>query len=300
VCIVQISVYNPTAIVPFPIQLPFIYDSGSAKWLVYGNQQPDLRNNFTSYAKLVSSSGAISVGFEFNIYGPVEASSSGNTFGGTPYNSATVSFQNSAGVVDYTIYFVQKPGLAGTNSNCDKTSSNYSGLPIANLANPTSNVSDNSTCSTTTNPFSDETILHTINNKIMAGGYQLVTKAYTSNNWTGTAVVRTDIFPPSPIAATNILSVASFPSAQVKTDSTGPYLAISNSSPFVQNGHQCISSLNSCDYTNSPNYTYSSSGASNAAPTVIRPSPAWPSGQSINSFSLHLQNAAGWDIFVTN
>ena len=300
VCVVQISVYNPTAIVPFPIQLPFINDSASGKWLVYGNQQPDLRNNFTSYAKLASSSGAISVGFEFNIYGPVEASSSGNTFGSNPYNSASVSFQNSAGVVDYTIYFVQKPSLAGSNSNCDKTSSNYAGLPIANLANPTSSASDNSTCSTVTNPFTDETILHTINDKIMAGGYQLVTKAYTSSNWTGTAVVRTDTFPPTPLAASYLLSTAFFPSAQVKTDSSGSYLAISNTSPFVQNGHQCISTLNSCDYTNNPNYTYASSGASSAAPTVIRPAPAWPNGQTINSFSLHLQNSAGWDIFVTN
>lgn len=301
VCTVQISVYNPTAVVPFPIQLPFIKDSVSGKWLVYGNQQPDLRNNFTSYAKLVTSSGVIGVGFEFNIYAPVEASASGNTFGGIPYNSASVSFQNAAGVIDYTIYFVQKPGLAASNSGCDKNSSNYSGLPIANLANPSSNVSDNLTCNTSTNDFADETVIRTINSKILAGGYQLVTKAYTSNNWTGTPVVRTDIFPPAPIAASNLLSPSYFPFAQVKTDSTGSYLAISNSSPFIQNGHQCISSLNSCDYDKSPNFTYSTAGASSAAPTILRPSPAWPSGQKITSFSLHLQDSKnGWDIFVTN
>lgn len=301
ICTVQISVYNPTAVVPFPIQIPFIYDSGSGNWLIYGNQQPDLRNNATSFARLVTSSGNISVGFEFNVYGPIEASTSGNTYGGNPYNSATVTFQNAAGVIDYTIYFIQKPGLASTNSACDVSSSNYSGLPIANLANPSSNVNDNSTCSTITNGFSDETVLNTINSKILAGGYQLVTKAYTSNNWTGTPVIRNDILPPTPIAASNLLNKSYFPSALASTDSTGPYLAISNASPFVQNGHQCISSLNSCDYSNNPNYTYSLSGASNPAPTILRPTPAWPNGTAINSFSLHLQDPKnGWDIFVTN
>jgi len=74
------------------------------------------------------------------------------------------------------VNFANKPA-------CPTTSPTYWGLPIDNAANP-----NNATFCGNWIQYPDETVLNTINNKIALGNYQLIVKAYSSNNRTGNAV----------------------------------------------------------------------------------------------------------------
>jgi hypothetical protein len=274
----------------------YIYSSGS--WYVYGNQQPDVQIGFETFAQLSNSSSSFVVGIDFGISGGVEPLAS------NPYNSATATFQDANGNVDYTVQFVQKTSVGGS---CAPSSSNYYGLPITDVANPSSTTPDLSSANACNNwiNFADQTVLNTINSHIAAGGYRIIVKAYTTNNWTGTPVIATQSLS-TPLITSDVMNIAMFPQVQPKTDSTGPYLSIPNAGDYTLIGSVCLSSSTSvgyCDMTNLPPYTSVYNFNNNVAlANSYRPKSAdgWPSGQTIQSYFVHAQDKYGRDLRVNN
>jgi hypothetical protein len=291
-CLANLDFHNPSDGNSGPMQAYFLYNAQTNSWLFSGDHQQNITNGFTSFAQYSVSSNSIQVGISFSINSQTLALSA------NPYNSAVAYFQDANGNTDYTIYFVQK-NQGSNNGPCPTTSSGYWGLPIANVANPAQNnsidlVSGNA-CSTTV-MYSDQSILNTINNHIKNGGYKLVVKAYSDYNWGATSgATETDITQnlTTPLLTTSQLSPSMFASVSTGVDSTGPYLKVNNPTDYTQVGNVSMSTSNS-------NYSWTSNGTGWAVKSVYRPSPAWPSGQTIGSFFLSFINKYNQQLNVTN
>ncbi|MBU3618577.1 carboxypeptidase-like regulatory domain-containing protein [Polynucleobacter sp. JS-Fieb-80-E5] len=278
------------------INQTYIYDSSSGNWLLYGNQQGNVQVGFQSYAQLSNATNTFNVGINFGIMGNNE------TAANNPYNSATATFQTASGTVDATINFIQKTSVGGS---CSPSSSNYYGLPITDVTNPSTRTPDLASSNACNNwiTISDESTLKTVNSHIAAGGYKLVVKAYTSNNWTGTPVTVTQTLT-SPLITSDVINVSMFPKVAPATGASGPYLSISNASDYTLVGSVCMSSnaqIGYCDMTNKPSNTSVYNSNSNVALLgKYSPLTAWPSGQTIRTYFVHAQDKYGRDLRVNN
>ena len=283
VCQISFNFTQPSG-TPQPITFGWIYDQASGKWLMYGDQQPDMNIDFGSFAQLSNSAKTFQVGIGFNILGNIE------TGANNPYNSAVATFQTSAGTIDYTVYFAQKTSVGGA---CDPSNSAYNGLPIANNANPSSQVIDTSTgqaCWTWVY-YNDQAILNTINSHIINGGYQLIVKGYSSNNWTGSPVTFTQNLT-TPLLTSSVLNSSMFPIIQAKNDSTGPYLYIPNAADYLLIGSVDFSS-SSHSFAYNPNRNV-------ALKQIYRPAPSdnFSSTETIQTYFVHARDKYGRDLRV--
>ena len=278
------------------IDLTHIYNSSTGNWLFYGNQQGNVETSFSSFAQLSSSNNTFNVGIGFSIRGNAESAAN------NPYNSATATFQTANGAVDYTVKFIQKSSVGGS---CLPSNSNYYGLPITDVTNPSTTAPDLSSfdaCSTWI-VVSDQSVLKIINSHIAAGGYQLVVNAYTSNNWTGAPVTVTESLM-SPLITSDVINVAMFPKVVPVSGSSGPYLSISNASDYTQRGSVCMSSntqIGYCDQTNMPSYTSLDNANDNMALLdKYTPVVAWPTGQTLRTYFFMTVDKYGRDLRVNN
>jgi hypothetical protein len=206
-----------------------------------------------------------------------------------PYNSATASFQDKNGNVDYSVNFAQKTA-------CPTTLSYYYGIPVDD---PT--MSNNSTfcgnwLSTT------DTLLTTINQHIAQGGYKLVVRAYTSFDRTGTPVELVQILT-KPLLVSTQVTAADFPQASITSDATGPLLSISNAADYIQSGSVCLSSASSptyCDMANKPLHTTEYKSML-PLQSIYRPNPAdgWASNEAIRSIYIHVHDRFDRDLQVS-
>jgi hypothetical protein len=279
----------------------FIYSGTNSNipWQLYGDQQGNLRSDFVSnYASLSNSSGTITYGLDFQIEGNTDIVSAANN----PYNSAIATFQDSSGNVDFTIRFIQKTSVGGA---CSPSNSSYPGLLITDITNPSSTTPDltsTNACSASLNYTSGNTTLNTVNTNIAKGGYKLVVKAYTSSDWSGTAVTNTYSIN-SPLLSSNVVNSSMFPLVSTVTGSSGPAIAISNASDYILIGSVCMSTQSSCDLTNQPSYTsvYSPTISNIALLSKYSPISSWPSGSTVQSYYVHAENKKyGYDLRVTN
>jgi hypothetical protein len=214
-----------------------------------------------------------------------------------PYNSAKAEFTDKNGVIDATLYFLQKP------STCPTTAKTYYGLPYANTTTPTSKTPD-ALCNNWYT-FDDETVLKNLNKKILQGGYKIVISAYTSSSWTGTAVTK-DVPIRQALLTSDQINASMFPVVQATSDSTGPYLSIPNASDYALIGSVCLSSNTAsgfCDMEKMPKYT-SHYSYNNDRPLLntYRPiaSDNWPAGQTIRTYFVHARDKYGRDLRVNN
>jgi hypothetical protein len=263
----------------------FKYEPSIGDWVVYGNQQEDLQDGFNSFAQLSNSNGVFWVGLDFGIQ---------KRDNPDYYNSAKAEFKDKNGNVDTTHYFLQKPSTCPTNSRT------YYGLPYANTQNPTSQTPD-ADCNSWFN-FNSETLLKTMNTKILQGGYKVVVTAYTSNNWTGASIVK-EVPVKTPFLTSDKVNASMFPVVRPKVDSSGPYLDIPNASDFILTGSVCLSSIGGCDMTNLPNYTSHYQHNFNV-PLLSKYRPiaadGWPVGVNIRSYFVHAQDKYGRDLRVND
>jgi len=291
VCNVSFLVANPKQASTSKVTIYYIYDATIGDWLAYGNQQPDIDDGFDTFAQLSTGSNKFRVGIDLNVRDKKKL---------YPYNSAKAEFKDKSGTIDSTFYMKQKP------TTCPTTSNTYYGLPIANNTDPTSKVAD-AACNTWYF-FDDETLPKKINPKIMQGGYTIVFTAYTDNNWSTGAVVKT-VQVTTPLLTSDKINVSMFPKVLPKTDKTGPYLSIPNASDYSLIGSVCLSSVSLsvsgyCNMT-APLKQYTSVYETNGEPSLLsvyRPIAAtnWPSDQTIKTFFVHAKDKYGRDLRVNN
>ena len=278
----------------------FIYSGTNSNipWQLYGDQQGNLRPDFVSnYASLSNSTSTITYGLDFQIEGNTDIVLPANN----PYNSAIVTFQDASGNVDYTIRFVQKTSVGGI---CSPSNSNYAGLPITDITNPSSTTADltsSNACSSSFTYTSNNSTLNTVNTNIAKGGYQLVVKAYTSSDWSGTPVTNSYNLT-TPLLTSNIVNSSMFPQVSSVTGSSGPAIAISNASDYILIGSVCMSTQSYCDITNQPSYTsvYSPTVSNIALLSKYSPLSSWPSGSTVQSYYVHARDKYGNDLRVSN
>jgi len=268
------------------VTISYIYDAGSGNWLAYGNQQPDLEDNFDTFAQLSTTSNQFRVGIDFNV------KDQKNLY---PYNSAQAVFKDKNGTIDATLYMKQKP------TTCPTTSKTYYGLPFANTSNPTSKVAD--TLCNSWYFFDDETIIKQINSKILQGGYTIIVTAYTDNNWSISPVTKT-IKVTKPLLTSDKINVSMFPKVTPSGGSSSPSLSIPNASDYTLIGSVCMSSnsqIGYCDMTNTPSYTsvYKPNNNTNLLAKYIPVIP-WPAGQAVKTFFVHALDKYGRDLRVNN
>lgn len=291
VCSVSFLISFPQEASTSEITIFFIYNATTGDWLAHGNQQPDIEDGFETFAQLSTGSNKFQVGINFGVRDGKKL---------YPYNTAKAEFKDKSGTIDSTIYMKQKP------TTCPTTSNTYYGLPFANTNDPTSKVAD-ALCNNWYS-FSDETLLKKINSKIMQGGYTIVVTAYTDNNWSTGAVIKT-VQVTSPLLTSDKINASMFPKVQAKTDSTGPYLSITNASDFSLVGSVCLSSasLSVSGYCNmtTPLNPYTSVYQLRGEPpllSVYRPIAAdkWPTGQTIKTFFVNAKDKYGRILRVNN
>jgi hypothetical protein len=266
-----------------PNSIWIIWNSSKGVWQWYGNQQQNLNIGFSSSVKKTDSNNAIVAGLDFSIRDIEKI---------YPYNSASATFQDRNGVVDYVVNFANKPA-------CPNTSPTYWGLPIDNAAN-----ANNSTFCGNWILYQDETILSTINSKIALGNYQLIVKAYTSNNRTGSSVQSIKTLS-MPLLTKSQVVPSDFPAVTISKDGTGPYLSIQYANNFNQIGSVCLSSALSpkyCDMDILPTHTSVYGYTGKGLQTTYRPIAAdnWSASDVIRSYYVHAQDRFGRDLRVQN
>lgn len=267
----------------------FLYNSSLGKWQLHGNQAPDLISGFQTYAMYWQSADSIRIGVGWGIR------SFNNLKSNNPYNSGVVKMQDSAGNIDAIIYFVSKPNVGGA---CDKSSSSYWGLLIANISDPSSKISD-TTCQNWLD-ITDETDLNLINKKIVQGGYKMVVDAYKSSNWTGTvATIETKLT--TPFLTSKVINKQMFPKVSVGKDATGAYVKVSNAQDYLLVGSFCMSTVNlkGCDMVDKPADTYFYNGSNVAFEKITYAPSSWPKASDIQSFYINAQDKYGRNLRVT-
>jgi len=155
--------------------------------------------------------------------------------GWNAYLTATVNFQGPDGTVDLTYNYALRP-----NQCAPGLGYYYGGMPREDKPNDCWSGSsfDSST----------ESVLKRINQKIMAGGYKLVVRAWKNNTRSGTPDIA-EIPISTPLMTTDRIGAEGYPKVNIVQGNNGslPYLVIENAQDFTPYGSFCISRNIWCD-----------------------------------------------------